>query len=59
MQSKVLLKRGCTLAQGNYFSEPLTAEAFESMIRSATPAEVPDFFAEPPRPAEGNDSASS
>jgi len=51
-QAKVLLQRGCTLAQGNYFSPPLDAEAFEAMVRGASPAEVPDSFAEPAAPTD-------
>jgi len=44
LQSRVLLQRGCTTAQGYYFSPPLPAEGIEAMLNSMTPAEVPDSF---------------
>ena len=47
-QSAALLRRGCTMAQGHFFSEPLDADAFESMVRTARPAEVPDLYGDPP-----------
>jgi len=49
LQSRVLLERGCTTAQGRYFSPPLPAEGIEAMLRSPSPAEVPDSFGEPPK----------
>ncbi len=48
LQSRVLLQRGCTTAQGYYFSPPLPPEGIEAMLNSLTPAEVPDSFGEPP-----------
>jgi diguanylate cyclase (GGDEF)-like protein len=48
LQSRVLLQRGCTTAQGYYFSPPLPPEGVEEMLASLTPAEVPDSFGEPP-----------
>ena len=48
LQSRVLLQRGCTTAQGYYFSPPLPPEGVEEMLVSLTPAEVPDSFGEPP-----------
>ena len=48
LQSRVLLQRGCTTAQGYYFSPPLPPEGVEEMLASLTPAEVPDAFGEPP-----------
>ena len=58
LQSRVLLQRGCTTAQGYYFSPPLPPDGIEAMLDSLAPAEVPDSFAEPPpdRPA-GSDGA--
>jgi len=57
LQSRVLLQRGCTTAQGYYFSPPLPPEGIEAMLSAPTPAEVPEYFGEPPtsRP-EGLDS---
>ena len=49
LQSRVLLERGCTTAQGRYFSPPLPAEGIEAMLRTPAPAEVPDSFGEPPK----------
>jgi len=46
LQSRVLLQRGCTTAQGYYFSPPLPPEGIEAMLNSLTPAEVPDSFGE-------------
>ncbi|MEI7858418.1 MAG: EAL domain-containing protein [Acidimicrobiales bacterium] len=46
-QSRVLLQRGCTTAQGYYFSPPLPADAIEEMLTSISPAEVPDSFGDP------------
>ena len=58
LQSRVLLQRGCTTAQGYYFSPPLPPEGIEAMLNSLAPAEVPDSFAEPPgdpeRPIDGD-----
>ena len=48
LQSRVLLQRGCTTAQGYYFSPPLPPEGIEAMLSSPTPAEVPEYFGEPP-----------
>ncbi len=48
LQSRVLLQRGCTTAQGYYFSPPLPPEGIEAMLNSLTPAEVPDSFGEQP-----------
>jgi len=56
LQSRVLLQRGCTTAQGYYFSPPLPAEGIEEMLASLAPAEVPESFGEsasrsqPPEP---------
>ena len=47
-QSRVLLQRGCTTAQGYYFSPPLAPEGIEVMLDSLRPAEVPESFGEPP-----------
>ena len=47
-QSRVLLQRGCTTAQGYYFSPPLAPEGIEAMLDSLRPAEVPESFGEPP-----------
>ena len=57
LQSRVLLQRGCTTAQGYYFSPPLPPEGIEAMLDSLTPAEVPDSFGERPaadQPAGGD-----
>jgi diguanylate cyclase (GGDEF)-like protein len=48
LQSRVLLERGCTTAQGSYFSPPLPPEGIEAMLSTPAPAEVPDSFGEPP-----------
>jgi len=48
LQSRVLLQRGCTTAQGYYFSPPLPPEGVEALLNSLTPAEVPETFGEPP-----------
>jgi diguanylate cyclase (GGDEF)-like protein len=48
LQSRLLLQRGCTTAQGYYFSPPLPPEGIEAMLDSLTPAEVPESFGEPP-----------
>jgi len=48
LQSRVLLQRGCTTAQGYYFSPPLPPEGIEAMLNSLTPAEVPEYFGDPP-----------
>ena len=56
LQSRVLLQRGCTTAQGYYFSPPLPPEGIEEMLANLAPAEVPESFgrpgngAEPPEP---------
>jgi len=47
LQSRLLLQRGCTTAQGYYFSPPLPPEGIEAMLDSLTPAEVPESFGEP------------
>lgn len=47
LQSRVLLQRGCTTAQGYYFSPPLVPEDVERMLTAITPAELPDSFGEP------------
>jgi len=58
LQSRVLLQRGCTTAQGYYFSPPLPPEGIEAMLDSLAPAEVPESFGElrsepdPPAPPE-------
>jgi diguanylate cyclase (GGDEF)-like protein len=49
LQSRVLQEQGCTTAQGRYFSPPLPAEGIEAMLRSSSPAEVPDSFGKPPK----------
>jgi diguanylate cyclase (GGDEF)-like protein len=48
LQSRVLLQRGCTTAQGYYFSPPLPPEGIQAMLDSLRPAEVPESFGEPP-----------
>jgi diguanylate cyclase (GGDEF)-like protein len=48
LQSRVLLQRGCTTAQGYYFSPPLPPEGIEAMLDSLAPAEVPESFGEFP-----------
>jgi diguanylate cyclase (GGDEF)-like protein len=48
LQSRVLLQRGCTTAQGYYFSPPLPPDGIEAMLESLAPAEVPESFGEPP-----------
>ncbi len=48
LQSRVLLQRGCTTAQGYYFSPPLPPEGVQEMLTSLAPAEVPESFGEPP-----------
>jgi diguanylate cyclase (GGDEF)-like protein len=47
LQSRVLLQRGCTTAQGYYFSPPLPPEGIEEMLVNLAPAEVPESFGEP------------
>ena len=47
LQSRVLLQRGCTTAQGYYFSPPLPPEGIEEMLANMTPAEVPESFGNP------------
>ena len=47
LQSRVLLQRGCTTAQGYYFSPPLPPDGIEEMLANLAPAEVPDSFGEP------------
>jgi len=47
LQSRVLLQRGCTTAQGYYFSPPLPPEGIEEMLTNLAPAEVPESFGEP------------
>jgi diguanylate cyclase (GGDEF)-like protein len=49
LQSRVLLQRGCTTAQGYYFSPPLPADGIEAMLNSMAPAEVPEAFGEQAR----------
>ena len=51
LQSRVLLQRGCTTAQGYYFSPPLPAEGIAEMLANLAPAEVPESFGDP---ANGN-----
>ena len=51
LQSRVLLQRGCTTAQGYYFSPPLPPEGIEEMLANLAPAEVPETFG---RPANGS-----
>ena len=46
LQSRVLLQRGCTTAQGYYFSPPLPPEGIEEMLANLAPAEVPESFGE-------------
>jgi diguanylate cyclase (GGDEF)-like protein len=48
LQSRVLLQRGCTTAQGYYFSRPLPPEGIEEMLANLAPAEVPESFGNPP-----------
>ncbi|MGA2838399.1 MAG: EAL domain-containing protein [Acidimicrobiales bacterium] len=55
LQSRVLLQRGCTTAQGYYFSPPLPPEGIEAMLDSQAPAEVPESFGEPPSGAPPSD----
>ena len=47
LQSRVLLQRGCTTAQGYYFSPPLPPEGIEEMLANLSPAEVPTRSANP------------
>jgi diguanylate cyclase (GGDEF)-like protein len=47
LQSRVLLQRGCTTAQGYYFSPPLPPEGIEEMLANLAPAEVPESFGKP------------
>jgi len=47
LQSRVLLQRGCTTAQGYYFSPPLPPEGIEAMLANLAPAEVPEAFGKP------------
>ena len=47
LQSRVLLQRGCTTAQGYYFSPPLPPEGIEEMLANLAPAEVPETFGKP------------
>ncbi|HEY4927685.1 MAG TPA: EAL domain-containing protein [Acidimicrobiales bacterium] len=47
LQSRVLLQRGCTTAQGYYFSPPLPPEGIEEMLANLSPAEVPESFGNP------------
>ncbi len=47
LQSRVLLQRGCTTAQGYYFSPPLPAEGIAEMLANLAPAEVPESFGDP------------
>jgi len=47
LQSRVLLQRGCTTAQGYYFSPPLPPEGIEEMLANVSPAEVPESFGNP------------
>ena len=47
LQSRVLLQRGCTTAQGYYFSRPLPPEGIEEMLANLSPAEVPESFGNP------------
>ena len=47
LQSRVLMQRGCTTAQGYYFSPPLPADDIEELLTSYNPAEVPDAFGDP------------
>ena len=42
MQSRVLLQRGCTTAQGYYFSPPLPAEDIEAMMADISAGEARD-----------------
>jgi EAL domain-containing protein (putative c-di-GMP-specific phosphodiesterase class I) len=51
LQSRVLLQRGCTTAQGYYFSRPLPPEGIEEMLANLSPAEVPESFGTPPNGA--------
>ncbi|MGD0880709.1 MAG: EAL domain-containing protein [Acidimicrobiales bacterium] len=55
LQSRLLLQRGCTTAQGYYFSPPLPPEGIEAMLNSQSPAEVPESFGEPPSDAPPTD----
>ncbi len=47
LQSRVLLQRGCTTAQGYYFSPPLPPDGIEEMLANLSPAEVPESFGNP------------
>jgi diguanylate cyclase (GGDEF)-like protein len=47
LQSRVLLQRGCTTAQGYYFSRPLPPDGIEEMLANLSPAEVPESFGNP------------
>jgi diguanylate cyclase (GGDEF)-like protein len=41
LQSRVLLQRGCTTAQGFYFSPPLPPDDLERMLTNITPTDEP------------------
>jgi diguanylate cyclase (GGDEF)-like protein len=45
LQSRVLLQRGCTTAQGYYFSPPLPAEDIEQMMATISAGEGPSTLA--------------
>ncbi len=48
MQSRVLLQRGCTTAQGYYFSPPLPAKDIESMMADISSGEAPTPLGDDP-----------
>jgi diguanylate cyclase (GGDEF)-like protein len=47
LQSRVLLQRGCTTAQGYYFSPPLPAGDIEKMMQTISTADGPITLGEP------------
>ena len=59
LQSRVLLQRGCTTAQGYYFSPPLPPEGIEEMLANLAPAEVPETFGRPANGAQPPDAPRS
>ncbi len=47
LQSRVLLQRGCTTAQGYFFSPPLPPEEIEHVIATIAESGEPDLYDEP------------
>ena len=48
VQSRVLLQRGCTTAQGYYFSPPLPAEEIEELMESIAAGDGSVIFGDDP-----------